>query len=896
MDGRSRGREPRRRPLPNFGRGATQLPVARTQLRARPIYRLLVDLLEREGALAILASAREDAARGNGRIVFVTGEPGIGKTALVTRFMESLPPQSRALLGSCDDLSIPRPFCALRDLVGDVSQQLERALAAGAPPHEVQSLLLAELGDRPGPTVLVFEDIHWADGATLDSIAVVARRIASLPALLVVTFRAGEAAPGSPLHAALAAAPSDSLFVELGPLSEDAVARLAGDDAERVFAATGGNPFYVTELLAADAGSEPPRTVSNAVLARTARLDDDSRRLLELVSVVPSRVPTKLLEHVMPDWPFAAEEPERRQLLHVGATSVRFRHELARHAIRGSLPIARRRTLHATVLKFLLGTNGDPAEIVHHAEAAGADDVVAAHALVAARRAAALESNREAFSHYRRATSFLDRHEPGEQATILEELATAAYLVGRSDDALAAIARAIRTYEDLDALADVGRCTRMQSRFLWFAGEGERAWIKGLEAVALLEPLGDSAELGRAYSGLSQLAMLADNSRESRSWGRRALELAEKLDDDATRAHALINIATADAQEDERNWEALERAHRFADAAGEPREAARALANLSFTLMCWAMPNDSERVLRQGIDYARNHEDVRLVSYLAASQAWLRLKEGKWDEAERMARREVEGRSSVTTLVAGTVLAELAVRRGDADAAERLAEIYDKARRTVELQRITPVLELRIEHAVTSGGPMPLDDLTRTIEAAIGRGRFHSWAAGRLAAWAGIAGLDVPYADRLSPPHAAMLRRDWRAAAAAFGEIGWPAERALMLSLLDDPESLEDALAAARDLGARPLADRVVGRMRELGLRVPQGPRRSTRANPAGLTSRQVDVLALLGEGLTNAEIAERLVVSPRTVEHHVAAVLAKLGAKTRREAARRAADLQRTS
>jgi DNA-binding NarL/FixJ family response regulator len=112
-----------------------------------------------------------------------------------------------------------------------------------------------------------------------------------------------------------------------------------------------------------------------------------------------------------------------------------------------------------------------------------------------------------------------------------------------------------------------------------------------------------------------------------------------------------------------------------------------------------------------------------------------------------------------------------------------------------------------------------------------------------------------------------------------------------MLSFLDDEAALAEALAIARDLGAQPLLARAAGRMRALGLRVPQGPRRTTRANPAGLTRRQLDVLTLLGEGLTNAEIAQRLVVSTRTVEHHVAAVLMKLGARTRREAARRAAE-----
>ena len=155
-------------------------------------YRLPVELLERDGALATLAEARGAAARGEGRAVFVSGEPGIGKTSLVNRFVRDLEPDARLLLGSCDDLSIPRPLGPFRDLAGSVSPGLEEALVAGAPSHEVHRLLIAELERAPEPTVLVLEDVHWADGATLDSIAVLGRRIGSIPALLVLTFRGGE--------------------------------------------------------------------------------------------------------------------------------------------------------------------------------------------------------------------------------------------------------------------------------------------------------------------------------------------------------------------------------------------------------------------------------------------------------------------------------------------------------------------------------------------------------------------------------------------------------------------------------------------------------------------------------------------------------------------------------
>ncbi len=363
-----------------------------------------MELLERDGALATLADARDAAARGEGRVVMVTGEPGIGKTSLVFRFLRDLDADARVLVGSCDDLSIPRPLSPLQDLAGKVSAALEQALTDGIASHEIHGQLIAELGLEPRPTVLVLEDVHWADDATLDVITVLARRIGSLPALVVLTCRDGEIPLGHPIHSALGAARAEHVvFVALEPLSEQAVALLAGGDGAGTYAVTGGNPFYVTELLASRTTADLPPTVAHAVLGRASRLDDDARRLVELVSVVPNRVNTTVLDAVMPDWPDAAAEPERRQLLEVEPSHVRFRHELARNAIRSSVPIAGRRRLHAEILTALLAADADPAEIVHHAEAAGAEAVVADYALVAARRAAALGSNREAYSHYRRA-------------------------------------------------------------------------------------------------------------------------------------------------------------------------------------------------------------------------------------------------------------------------------------------------------------------------------------------------------------------------------------------------------------------------------------------------------------------------------------------------------------
>ena len=253
--------------------------------------------------------------------------------------------------------------------------------------------------------------------------------------------------------------------------------------------------------------------------------------------------------------------------------------------------------------------------------------------------------------------------------------------------------------------------------------------------------------------------------------------------------------------------------------------------------MSWAQPEPAVRYARQALAYAEQNEVYNLASYIAVTLAWLRLRAGEWDEAERLTRVELEKSVSVAHLVAKTVLAELAVRRGDPDAAERLADLAAQAVRASEPQRLAPLVELETEWALTTGAPLPLELLETLLDEERPPGAMIGWGAVRVAACAAVAGIPVELEPPKSAPHAAMLRRDWLGAAAAFGEVGWSYDRALMLSLLDDEDSLNESIGIARALGAEPLARRVAIRLRELGARVPQGPRESTRENPAGLTS-----------------------------------------------------------
>jgi DNA-binding CsgD family transcriptional regulator/tetratricopeptide (TPR) repeat protein len=855
-----------------------------------PIFRPPLQLLERETALASLADAYEAAEGGNGGVVVVSGEPGIGKTALVTSFLGDLPEGTTVLLGTCDDLTIARPLGPFSDLVGSVSATLEEAILGGAPPQELHPLLFAELAPRARPTVLVLEDVHWADEATVDAVTFLARRVASLHALLILTLRDGEVPPEHPLYAMLGdVAAVNARFVELAPLSADAVAVLAGVSGPEVFAATGGNPFYVTELLAGDTDEEVPASVAHKVVGRTSRLEERSRRLVELIAVVPRRVPAALLDRVLPDWPDAAAEPERRHLLAVDPRWVGFRHELARAAVHAGIPAAVRRRLHAEILAGLLDLRAEPAEIVHHAEAAGDESAVAEHALAAARRAAWLGSKREAHAHYRRALDFLDRLPLVNRAAVLEEAGEIAYHRNLLPEAFAAYEQASEIWSGLGRTDAFGRCTRVLSRLHWFAGDGSRARQLAARAVEILEPLGDSQELGCAYAAFAQLANVAGDLTTAREWGDRALAVGTRVGSERVRVHSLVTLASCDIATDPTTIGPLEDARARADAAEDWYEAARATGNLGHILLGWGFPREAAPYLDDAVAHAAEHEVRNMQSYAEVTRAWLRLRAGRWDDAERVATAEASGGRSVSSLLARTVLAELAVRRGDADADERLQLLDAEAQRAGDLQRIVPVLELMTERAILQGSRPPIERLRRVIDSSPDEGR---WVI-RLHAIAAMAGLDVP-AETLpeTSPYALVARRDWVEAANAFGEAGWPYDRALMLLCSASVSGLTEALALARSLGAAPLARRAAQRLRELGERVPRGPYGAARANRAGLTARQLEVLRLVVDGATNAEIAEELVVSLRTAEHHVAAVLGKLGASSRRDAARRADEI----
>ncbi len=860
------------------------------------------ELVERSVQLSLLAEALARVeATSQGRLVLVRGEAGVGKTVLVREFCDQEAGAVRVLWGSCDALFTPRPLGPLLDIALLTGGSLEELVTSAAKPHEVATALTRELERRP-VTVVVLDDLHWADEATLDVLRLLARRLESVPALVVATFRDDELDRIHPLRIVLgelATAPSIDR-IELAPLSEEGVAALAephGVDPGELHRLTAGNPFFVTEALAADEQEIPP-TVRDAVLARLARLSPGARTLLEAVAVVPWHAELWLLDALAADVLDSIEECADSGVVGFDAAGVGFRHELARLAVEESLTPHRRTVLHRRALVALSAPrNGVPdlARLAHHAEAAGDGEAVVRFARGAAERAVALGAHREAAAQYERTVRYASALPLEEQAELLERFGYESYVTSRFDAALEAQQRACGLRRRLGAPLGEGESLRRLSRLLRFTGRTAEAMEAGDAAVVLLEPLGAGPELAMAYANLAHIAVTGDDVDGTILWGTRALELARELGDTEALVYALTNIGGAEflAGRNE-GFARLEQSLELARSAGLEEQAGRALGNLVWWPLRQRAYPLADRYLEPGLEYCAEHGLDLWRLFLIASRARIELDRGLWAEAGESAQIALcDPRTwSVPRIAALVVLGLLRARRGDPEVWEPLDEALALAAPTGELQRIGPVAAARAEAAWLTGDHQAVGPATEKA-LALARRLGAPWVVGELACWRRRAGIEESDTEGLAEPYARQFAGDWIGAVEQWDELGCPYEAALALLDADDEAALGRSFAELQRLGASPAARIVARRLRHLGVRqVPRGPRAATQANPAQLTPRELEVLGLLVAGLQNAEIAGRLFLSERTVHSHVSAILRKLEVRTRGQAAVAAAKL----
>jgi ATP/maltotriose-dependent transcriptional regulator MalT len=859
-------------------------------------------LLERDHETTRLESAVEAARQRHGRVVLVHGPAGIGKSSLVRAFADTAVERDATVrIGYCDDLRAPRAFAPFRDMArgrGPLGEALQR----GADRAEVLDALLDEFDDPLRPVVVVLEDLHWADEATLDALQVVGRRISDLPVALIATYRDDEVVGAHPLQRVLAGLVGGPMErISLRPLSREAVGALADRpvaDVEDLYITTGGNPFYVHAVLAAPNTAVPP-TVRDAVLARVFTLPEATQRALDMLAVMPSGAERSLIDELADGGIRTYDVAERRGLIVADATSVRFAHELARRAVESNLTMGARVTLNAAVANALARReDAAAADVLHHAVEAGDAELALRFGPHAAREAARLGSHREALESYRQLYRFIDRLSPRERAALALEYAYELQLGSRQAEAVTVAREAVAVLSDVGDPLALGDALLVLSRAAYWHGGQAEAMPPANRAVELIDGLAPAPVHAMAYAHMARMHLLANRNADARRWADRALDVAERIGHlpaeagaRISRGAARMNLGEASGSEELQRGLAIAREHGFHETA------IRGFFQQVVEDARRGGLDRAQRTLDEGLRYARRHQIAYGVFRLTGLRGCFALARGELHEAREALERSLayEGEPGMAGVDVRAWLAQTLARLGEPEAQRLADDAWTLARDSDEAPRIGAAAVARVELAWLRQDPAAAETVIEPALTLIDATR-HRWYSGDVRVYLQRAGIDVPRAEPdvpMLPAHAAALAGDHAAAAQAWGELGYAYEQAVELLWCDDDAAMLSGVRRLDELGAVGTANVARAMLRSRGIiSVPRGPTRRTRRNPANLTDRQVDVLELVAAGLTNAEIAERLVLSVRTVDHHVSAILGKLGVETRQQAADRAGEL----
>ncbi len=855
-------------------------------------------LLERESSLASLAEYAREARQGEGRLVLVAGEAGAGKSALLERF-QSDGPDARWYWGICDGLFTPRPLGPLFDIAGQLGGALLDLCNARAARDDLFSALLQQLSEPGALNVVVIEDVHWADEATLDLLRFLGRRVRGARLLLIATYRDDGLAATDLLRRALGelATQRTTRRVGLAPLSANAVRVLAGGsglEAAKLYRMTGGNPFFVTEVVQAGMGEVPP-SARDAVLARAAGLRSESRDALDAAALIGTRIEPRLVEAVAGCSLSALDEVVACGLLVGDGSRLRFRHEIARLAVEQAIPSHRRSVIHARILEALRARacDDDDARIAFHAEGAGDGPAVLHHAPRAAQRAAELASHREAAAQYERALRFAAEAGPATVASLYDGLAYEAALLDSWQDAADAREHALTLWREAGNRLREGDTMRQLSRALRRLCRGRDALVAGEAALATLEPLGPSIELAWAMSNLAAQRMLDADYAAAVDLARRAQATAESLGALEVLCDALNTEGCAASAAGNGGLDQLRRALEIALSGRLQEQVGRAYANIYNVLCRERRFAEAERYFVDGVAYCDDHDIGTFATCLRGERTAALEKIGQWDEAAALGVEVLDRirESPINRINPLLSLGRVRVRRGEPGAWDCLDEAMAAAQAASEPQWMVAAHVARAEAKWLDG---QIGEAVREVELADDiSAEGDVWDRGAINVWLRRVNSTRPLRGKAARPYQLQLAGRWRQAAQAWTDLGCPFDAAMALVDATDEAALRDALGIFQDLGASATARLTRKKMRLRGIQsIPAGAQTATRAHPLGLTRREREVLDEICRGRTNAEIAAGLFISAKTVDHHVSAILAKLDAPTRGVAASRAVRL----
>jgi DNA-binding CsgD family transcriptional regulator len=846
-----------------------------------------MDLIERDSTLTLLKALLRRAAAG-GHVALVGAEAGAGKTSVLRALAAGHAEAGGSVWwGACDALDTPHPLSPLLDIAREAAPRFAAHLAGPRP--ALFDAVLNELRHVDGPLLLVVEDAHWADDATLDLLKFIGRRIERTRVLLAVSFRDDEVGSAHPLRRVLGELPPGARSsVAVPRLSEAAVRALAeraGRRADGVFEATQGNAFFVTEVLR-DGNALPavPHSVRDVVLARYARLGAGAQALLQLVAVVPGRIERWLVDMLLAPPLADLEEALASGLLVASGGHFSYRHELGRVAVESALSAPAALALHERLLAALAGRDDmPPARLVHHAVNAHDGAAVARWAPAAAREAMQRHAHREAFAQRRIALRAGFPADEAEHDLWLQDYANAASQVAEHAEAL----RALETLA-ASALARGDRAKAAQLRaaqvnplIALLRHDDARSAIA--DAHTLLQGRAVSEAHARVWTQTSFLHMLDRDHGASMRWGRLALALAEALGLDIVAEQALTATGAAllfiDLDAGARLLQDLaERRRRAGNGFGQ----AMTLQMLGSGYGELMALGRAEACLREAIALCETRDWNH--GYASAWLALCLVQRGRWDEAATRANDALTtpDAATMTHLMAWLAMARMRLRRGDPGVADALARARALAEGSGTLQRLAPMACVQAEAAWTHGDTAGVVGAIAPV-LPLAQAKGHPWFIGEMVFWLHRVGQTPQQSPQpLAAPYAMHLAGRWAEAAAAWAALDCPYEQARALAD-GDAAARRQALAIFESLGAAPAASALRRRLRDAGERgLARGARASTRGHPGGLTRTEQKVLALMSQGLRNADIAARIHRSVRTVDHHVAAVLAKLAVENR--------------
>ncbi|WP_371194811.1 AAA family ATPase [Glaciecola sp. SC05] len=889
-------------------------------------------LLERENAVQDFLELVSNTAN-SGKVLLVSGEAGIGKTSLLEHMRQHPQINNTMLWSGCDPLFTPQPYAPFQDIASSLSNPLVNLLAKNQNPskisHKIASTLFSSLEQLNEPIILIIEDVHWADNATLDLLKFLVRRISFVKCLLCLTYRDDEVLLSHPLSTVLSLCPSaHTKRIQLQPLSLNAIEILSAHErkqpwprnvADKVHSSTSdlyrpsdllkitaGNPFFLSEILANNTfdSNTIPSSIRDAIGARLSHLKQPEQDLMLTLSLIPYSIPVRLIEHLFPkNGETLAMACIARKLLQFDTQGeFRFRHELARLATLACLSITEQKRLHLKILNSLerLKLTANLAWLSHHAEGGHNASKILKYAPLSAEKAANLGAHKEAASYYEKALKYVEYADTQLAASLYENWAYEVSLTTHMNTPVIEARRcAITLWRALNRLDKIGENLRSLSRLYWYQGQAERAEHYANEAISTFEQLPASTELAMAYSMRSQLDMLNERTSDAVFWGEKALALEQTFPNPLVKVHALTNIGSALLMSGNAEGELmLKNSLLLSEQHGMHEETARVYTNYSDYCVRFKRLSLAEELTTKGIQYDTSHDLDSWTYYLVGIQAQLRLEQGRLVDAQTIAQgvQKLTNQTVLMKLPALIVLARTHIRMGLADAESILQKALSQATAIGEWQYIIPLRLAYIEYAyLTHNSALATEHIAPLVK--LQSSILNPWQFGELLVWQSRFGLsqiatetsrsDIPL------PWVLELKKDNELAFNAWSDLGMPFNAAMALlhgHTQNTVASFVNAYSLLQSMQAKAVLRYIRKQAQQAGFidQLPKrqrGPYSKSRQHPLGLTAKEQQIFKLLATGASNQDIAKTVSRSQRTIENHVSSILSKLSVESRIEA-----------